>query len=172
MELTLLQWLKSIYDATVVEQHDPKCNCEKQYGPVDRAGVAVQFGFDGFAKLAVQREDNRQLKFPDFAESLNSYFSWDEDTFRGRLPTDILPEYLRFLAGIDSGLKVEAVAWREPVLFVTSPEFNHGASEVTIELDNSFEPIREPFGLYPIRVSMEGEVQVAEPERYQERGFF
>lgn len=166
VELTLVQWLKSIYDSTVVERLDPNCNCEKSTGIPDWTGIAARVECKGVAKLAVQRTDNHQLEFPEKAESLNSYFTW-EGAVKGQIPTDVLPDYLRFLAGIDSGLLMDAVAWQEPVLFVTRPEFSHGTSEVTIELDESFEPIEAPFSLQPVGMSSESQGEIVESEANQ-----
>jgi hypothetical protein len=146
-ELTLVHWMKSIYDATHAEQYDPSCNCEGAAADGPRAGIAARIVCGNASKLAVQWEDTRGLEFPDdpVHVPLDPLFSWGR-TVDGQFLTDLLPEHLTFLAGINRGESIGAHVWRESVRFATTPGL-HGAPEVHIELDEAFEPVERLSGL-------------------------
>ncbi|MEA2779899.1 MAG: hypothetical protein QOK29_1443 [Rhodospirillaceae bacterium] len=145
-ELTLVHWLKSIYDATHAEQHDPRCNCDDVLVQEPRSGTAARVVSGAAAKLAVQWSDNYQLEFADVPLAIDSYFNWGR-TVDGRLPTDVLPDYLRFLAGIEPGKLAEAQVWQEAVQAPMTPGMR-SPSEITIELDDEFQRIEVASGLH------------------------
>jgi len=143
-ELTVIQWLKSIYDATIAEPNDPSCNC-KETPEKPREGTMARIVCGALTKLAVQWNDNQQLQFPDNPARLDSYFKW-EKTVDGQLPIELIPDYLKFLARIDSGDSLSAQAWSESVRFPATPGFR-SASEVNVELDDAFQLVQAVSGL-------------------------
>ena len=142
LEFPLVEWLKPIYDATVQEPYDPGCNC-KNKEQATREGIACRIVFPGFSKLAVYWEDTRQLEFPDNPQFLTSYFSTNDESWKGKLPTSLLPDYLRFLTGTQQDLYLEASVWREPISFPKTAEL-FPQEIVNIELDEEFQPVDHP----------------------------
>lgn len=120
-ELTVIHWLKSIYDATHAEQHDPSCNCKEEQVQI-RKGAMARIVCDTLSKLAVHWNDDQQLQFPDNPTPLGSFFTWGE-TVDGELPPHLIPNHVKFLAGIDSEVSLPAHAWSESVRFPATPGF-------------------------------------------------
>jgi len=145
-ELTVFDWLKPIYDGTYAEQQDPRCNCKNMPEQETREGIAARIVCGDALKLAVQWSDNHRLEFPEEPVALNQYFSWGQ-TIDGQLPAFLLPDYLRFLVGVEAEEFLEAHAFRESVHFVETPTFQ-GATEVRIELNEVFEPLETISGLH------------------------
>jgi len=138
-EHTVVQWLHPIYDATRVEQDDPNCNCKRTDAEQGRDGVPVRIVFDKLSKLAVQWLDNHQLEFADNPVSLNESFVWG-DQVAGEISSDLLPDYLRFLTGIEAGIPVQAFAVQESLSYVCAPNLSFTTTE-TVHLDDNFDRI-------------------------------
>jgi len=137
-ELTLVYWLASIYDATHAEQYDPQCDCNDPAKP-PREGLPARLVVEGAAKLAVQWSDNHQIEFADGGSALDAYFNGDPTT-EGQLPSNTLPDYLRFLAGVESDKVITARLWLEGVHIVGAPCPLRN-SQVQIEMNEDFEVI-------------------------------
>lgn len=166
VEFPLVQWLRSIYDATIVEPYDPGCNCEKTHDMKSRNGDPARIVSSIFGKLAVLRRDNDQLEFPENAKSLNGYFTWSDEV-AGQISSDLIPDYLRFLSGIEKGELLDVKAFQEPVLFTSTPDFKHPAGEVEVEFNESFEQVVRASTLKPVLMERNLEESLSEDAQIQ-----
>ena len=149
VELTLFQWLPSIYDATQEEPYDPSCNCREMPEPEARQGIAARVVSAGLAKLGVYWTDSNTLEFPETQKPLNAYLQGAG--MSGAIPSHFLPDYLRFLAGIEASDSIQAAARQEKVQFPATPSIN-SPSTVEIELDVGFRPVQTAIADLPLAV--------------------
>jgi len=139
-EVVLTHWFEPIYDATYAVEYDARCNCKNVPEQVEREGTQARITCGPVSKLAVQWKDTGDLEFADKPGAINRYFENREGMVEGGLSADLLPDYLRFLAHIESGAVVKAEAWLDNARFSTAPVFR-SAPEVIVEFDDAFEPL-------------------------------
>lgn len=139
---TVTQWLPSIYDASFAEQYSPECNCDRSLEVKRQGGTPARIDAGILAKLAGFFQESGELLFGDGEVNLASHFDWRESGVKGQLPARMLPEYLRFLVGLEKDVVLEAAVWQEPILHPTIPE-TVPSSYVTLELDDNMELVEE-----------------------------
>jgi hypothetical protein len=141
-ECTLVQWLAPIYDGSYAVKFDPSCGCgdERDPGPPGD-GFAARLECGYAAKLVVQWQDNNQLEFGDKPVVLNSYFPSGLSEV-GDLPTDALPDYLRFLAQMEPDTSIPARVIMEESR-PAERDFRD-VVEIEVQLDENFEPLGSP----------------------------
>ena len=155
-DFTVTQWLETIYDGSEAWDRDSQCDGsdpKPPRGPNDppppqrgheRIPVRVDVGVA--AKLAGFFSGTKKLIFADGSEDLTSHFNWGK-TIQGALPSRLLPDYVRFLAGMDDTETISASVWKESIHFPTTPEMQ-STSHIVLELDDEFQLV-ERMLLYP-----------------------
>lgn len=167
IDLTVTQWLPSIYDASTAEQFSPECNCDpKKFAASRDEGSPARVDMGVVAKLAGFYESSRKLLFADGIADLAGHFSWDAG-LAGRLSASELPNYLCFLAGLDSESHLEASVWQESVFHPTTPD-TRASTYVTVELGPEMEPILGSLLYQPAAAPDAMGVTVAAPTSSQE----
>lgn len=142
MECAPVEWLAPIYDGTIREDYDPNCNCKDKKAEEGRQCTPCTIVFATFSKLAVFWEDTEQLEFADNPQSLNSYFSTDD--WKGKIPANLLPDYLRFLTGIQVDEYLDAEVQHGAIFYSNTPEV-YSREIINVELDKEFQPIENVF---------------------------
>lgn len=152
LDQTVTQWLRPIYDGSTAEKYIPECNCDpKQHAIQLGDGVPARVEMGIVAKLAGFFQKGGRLFFADGTDDLARHFSW-RGNVTGRLSGSVLPDYLQFLADVDSSIELEAAVWQEPVLHPTTPD-SRASAYVTIELDDDMEPIEGGLLVHPTAVA-------------------
>jgi hypothetical protein len=136
-ECTMVQWLAPIYDGTYATTWDPACGCDSGRDPgPPRDGLARAIVCGNAAKLAVEWSETNQLEFGDSEGSLNAFFPSGFGQ-PGDIPSNLLPDYLTFLAEIEPAATIRALVWPErPQIGLLGSE-----AEIRIDLGEDFQPL-------------------------------